>query len=393
MASISVHSASRELLDQCLAGDTPSTALIRAAIAENDGRALLRVVVEQLADLFDPALCETYARLFVRVIELVRPEYNAGELFARFQRVRQPRRCLDEPRKVFVLSRVTLGADVAVTSVVLDAMKRRFPQAAVFFVGSRKNFELFASDPRIGWLDFEYPRGGSLAERLTHVLDIDSQDSIVVDPDSRLTQLGLLPVCDENRYYFFESRSYGADSSASLVELTRRWVRETFGVNDARAYIAPSNCPMQAEVAVSFGVGDNEEKRVPDPFEEELIRWLAHSGRTVIVDEGAGGEESARVRRIASRYPSVRTWRGSYAPFASIISKSKLYVGYDSAGQHVAASCGVPLVSVFAGFASDRMFHRWRPDGSGSAVVIKVSDQDHRMLLEQTIEAIQNLTL
>jgi hypothetical protein len=29
---------------------------------------------------------------------------------------------------VFVLSRVTLGADVAVTSVLLDAAKRRFPK-------------------------------------------------------------------------------------------------------------------------------------------------------------------------------------------------------------------------------------------------------------------------
>ena len=36
-----------------------------------------------------------------------------------------------DPQQVFVLSRVTLGADVAVTSIVLDAAKRRFPERAI----------------------------------------------------------------------------------------------------------------------------------------------------------------------------------------------------------------------------------------------------------------------
>jgi len=59
----------------------------------------------------------------------------------------------------------------------------------------------------------------------------------------------------------------------------------------------------------------------------------------------------------------VESWEGDYAPFASMISRSQLYIGYDSAGQHVAAACGVPLISVFAGYVSDRMFQRWYPTG------------------------------
>ena len=55
-------------------------------------------------------------------------------------------------------------------------------------------------------------------------------ESIVIDPDSRLTQLGLAPVCADEDYYFFESRAYGGDGSESLGELTRRWVAKTFGV-------------------------------------------------------------------------------------------------------------------------------------------------------------------
>ena len=64
-----------------------------------------------------------------------------------------------------MLSRVTLGADVAVTSVLMDAAKRRFPRAEIVFVGPRKNYELFAGDPRIRHAPVAYRRG-SLRDRL-----------------------------------------------------------------------------------------------------------------------------------------------------------------------------------------------------------------------------------
>ena len=43
----------------------------------------------------------------------------------------------------------------------------------------------------------------------------DDPQSIVVDPDSRLTQLGLVPVCADERYYFFESRTFGHRTAMS----------------------------------------------------------------------------------------------------------------------------------------------------------------------------------
>ena len=67
-------------------------------------------------------------------------------------------------KRVFVLSRITLGADVAVTSVILDAAKRRFPAREITLAGPRKNYELFAGDPRIGHAPIDYVRGG-LRER------------------------------------------------------------------------------------------------------------------------------------------------------------------------------------------------------------------------------------
>ena len=388
MASISCNERAASLLDSCLHGAAWPAELLGGLLGDDCSEALFRIVAEGLADRFEPALCDIYAALFA---EAIAPGESAA-LVARYRRVRIPRAVEGRPRRVFVLSRVTLGADVAVTSVILDAAKRRFPDAAIYLAGPRKNWELFAGDPRIEHLPVNYRRG-TLGERLAAWPDLRAAftepDSIVIDPDSRLTQLGLLPVCPEERYYFFESRAYGGKGGdeAALPELTRRWAAETFGIADAKAYVAPLDQISEAGsniITISLGVGENAAKRIPDPFEEELLKLLARSGASLWIDRGAGGEEAARVERaIARSGVKVQTWNGSFAGFAALIARSKLYVGYDSAGQHVAAACGTPLISVFAGFSCPRMFSRWRPTGLGRIEVIRVDDPDPALVLDQ----------
>ncbi len=371
--SLAQDSLAQELLEHCLAGRPWPEHLLDPLIARDGNRALFRIVVERLGDLFEPRLCSIYADLFADVIARRIPQLHAEHLVARYRRVRQPRKVDREPASVFVLSRVTLGADVAVTSVLLHGAKRRFPDARIWFVGPLKSWELFAADPRLRHLPIAYGRGGTLDDRLsiwTQLRDAVCQpDSIVIDPDSRLTQLGLLPICPEEDYYFFESRAYGGQGSEPLSTLARRWASETFGVQDARPYIDTGLGAAEYACTVSFGVGENPDKRVADPFEEELLRRLP---RPILIDKGAGGEEAERVERAVSKAGGgIEMWEGSFAGFAAHIQRSKLYVGYDSAGGHVAAACGVPLVSIFTGFASERMFQRWSPSGPGKITVIR----------------------
>ena len=140
---------------------------------------------------------------------------------------------------------------------------------------------------------------------------------------------------------------------------------------------------------MSLGVGENPAKRLPDPFEEELLRLLAGLDLPLCIDLGAGGEEAERVRRAVERSGvAASLWEGSFAGFATIIAGSRLYVGYDSAGQHVAAAAGVPLVSVFAGFAAPRMFERWRPTGA-QATVIRVDQPDPAETLARVKQALE----
>jgi ADP-heptose:LPS heptosyltransferase len=398
LASTSATDLARDLLAACLAGGRLPDPLLdelidRAAVDPQSARAFFAIVIERLGDLFEPGLCDTYAQLFARAIERVEPGLEAAGLLDRYERVRRPRACVIEPREVFVLSRITLGADVVVTSTILSAVRERFPRARIRFVGPRKNAAMFARQPRIEPLEFDYARGGTLTARIEgwrRLRDLlDRPHSIVVDPDSRLSQLGLLPIADEERHFFFESRAYGGETDEPLAQLTSRWCAETFGVEGAHPFVVPAATPETYDAAVSFGVGENAEKRIADPFERRLLESLGD--RRVILDKGAGGAEAERAERAIIGLPYVSTWQGDYAPFAARIANSRLYVGYDSAGQHVAAALGVPLVSIFAGYASERMFERWRPTGRGRIEVVKVANETTEEILRFTGEAIARL--
>jgi hypothetical protein len=365
-----------EVLERCLRGesltDLPgSDDLLDHAVAVDEGRAFLSIVVERLGDLFEPRLCDVYAELFTQVIRRVAPE-----LMPRVRRIsRSQEQGSPEPPasidRVYVLSRVTLGADVAVTSVLLDAAKRRYPRAEILFVGPKKNFELFEADPRVAHFPSPYPRSSSLRDRLAASAALDLAGGIVIDPDSRLTQLGLIRVCDDADYFFFPSRAYGGDGLDRLPDLAARWAAEVFGVADARPFIAALPVPGEpADITVSLGVGENPAKRIEGSFERDLLRILAQTGASVLVDTGGGEEERHRVE--AALQPGMRTHVGAFAPFAAEIARSKLFVGYDSAGGHIASARGVPVISVANGFASERMAARWRPNG----VVIREPDVD-----------------
>jgi Glycosyltransferase family 9 (heptosyltransferase) len=356
-----------ELLNLCLRGEQWTAAMLDRAIEEDEGRALLSIVVERLGDLFEPRLVETYARLFTEVIERAAPD-----LVPRIRRTHLRASPPRETNRVYVLSRVTLGADVAVTSVLLEAAKHRYPNAEIIFAAPGKCYELFESDPHIRHFDLAYARSGSLADRLRASAKLWFDDGIVIDPDSRLTQLGLISISDPEKYFFFDSRSYGDDGDDRLPDLAARWAHETFGV-EARPFIAPLPASGDApEITVSLGVGENESKRLGDEFERGLIQLL--DGRNVLIDKGATAEERARVDRAI--LPGMRSHDGVFAPFAAEIARSNLYIGYDSAGGHVASACGVPQISIFAGAVSDRFFHRWKPRG-------RVIRADHPHILDE----------
>ena len=396
--------AAERLLDSCLKGERWSEALLSQLLSDECSPDLFQIVAEGLSDRFEPNLCYTYANLFTQIFAMVEEGLSSRSLMTRYRRIRQPRRFEGlPPERVFVLSRVTLGADVAITSVMLDAAKKRFPGSEIVFVGGRKSLELFSADPRITQHVVDYPRGGSLRDRLGPWKELrtllSAPRAITIDPDSRMSQLGLLPICPDEQYYFFESRSFGGAGSSTLQSLARQWANEALGIDDSAAYLSPQTAAIPPErpfATVSFGVGENLAKRIGGDFEVRLLRSLIEHNYFVLVDKGAGGEEARRVEKAiagAGCAERIRTWNGAFAPFASMIMQSDLYVGYDSAGQHVAAAAGVPLITIFAGFPSERMRQRWTPTGPGRIEVIPVYDPSPSTSFDLVNSALDRLAI
>jgi ADP-heptose:LPS heptosyltransferase len=413
---------------------------------------LFPLLIEHLGDAFTPEACAAYDRLFVQAIQHCRklPKgaaldhqlryfrlFTEADLLMRAAHVRQPKRFDSAKRrrisKVFVLSRVTLGADVAVTSVALAAMKATFPAAEVRLVANTKALQLFAGDPRIQLCAVEYPRGGGLIERLAswqqtveslkqHLRGLTPEEYVIIDPDSRLTQLGLLPlVADERPYFFFESRRYEAVSAQKIGALTSHWLQHVFGHSQPfYPYCAPSQGDIAAAhtmadgikrqgsgfiVSVNLGVGTNPAKRLPDPFELRLLARLLSDGATVVLDKGGEPEEAARIEgliaalqgegfrsaalddlacgtEVTSAAAGIQlfTWQGSIGRFAALIAASDVYIGYDSAGQHIAAALGLPTIDIFTGFTSHRMPERWAPYGRGLVEMLRLDISETRTL-------------
>ncbi len=344
-------------------------------------------MIEPLADSFDAEQATAYERLMRAWI----PEVPAVDS------VIPP--TVDT---VYVLSRVTLGADIKIVSPILAAMKTRFPAARIAFVANRKSAELFSADPAIEWIHADYPRAGSVTQRLEFAHDLraklQGENRIVIDPDSRMTQLGLIPVCEPESYFHFPSRTAGGDGSGNLTDLIAAWLQKTFGVTTA-AYIAPRREPISGALpraAVSLGVGDNDLKRVYGDFEAMMIAVLCTKYETVSVDRGVGGEEARRVTaavEAAGAGDRVHFWEGGFAGFASIISRCDLYAGYDSAGQHAAAAAGVPLVSIFAGAPSSRFRERWTAAGHPKIIRIIAEGMAPRTVLDEFEVAIGKLSI
>lgn len=364
-------------LEGALLESTIAAALEPGERSEAASSRLFREWVEPLSDSFTAAGVEEYLRVFPEILAAALPGCRAAAIRERYQRLRS-RGPFAGPKEtvcdVVVLSRVTLGADVAVTSVALDAARKAFPNATLHLAGNRKNWEMFAAERRLRLLEAPYARQDGLRGRLeaSALLATRIPDgAVVIDPDSRLSQLGLIPMGDEERYYFFESRSAGG--GGTLGQLTAEWCRRMFGVA-GRAWIAPEKGLLTSpRVCVSFGTGGNPDKGLGPEFEAGVLRHLAQRGLPVLADKGMGGEESERVERAAAGLAGVETWLGAFAPFAFEIARAPLYIGYDSSGQHVAAAAGTPLVCAFQGAPSERFFERWRPHGAGPARVVRAA--------------------
>jgi ADP-heptose:LPS heptosyltransferase len=370
-------------------------------------RRLFRDIVEPLADRFEPRLSQRYSSFFGALIARSQGISDFQRFHDRlalsFDPDTMPVHVPDQYRRCAVLSRVTLGADVAVTSVVLDGLKRAYPDATITLVCGPKVQELFRGDERLSFLSIDYARRGTLLERLNAWVDLSEQleawagddlsHSLVVSPDSRLTQLGLLPPAPAGAHAsFFDSRTFGGEGTESISELTSRWMSETFDVDGSKPSVALADSELAAGrelrggsirpmATLNWGFGGNDTKRVSPEFETAVVMELLRRGWRVVLDKGFGKAEAGSAMTSAkaatdSGFGELELYEGSLSGFGGVIAASDLFVGYDSGAGHIAAALGVPGIDVFRGAVSERMRQRWSPWGKVPAKVVDVSEHE-----------------
>lgn len=315
--------------------------------------ALFGHVVEPLSDTFLVRDRETLEKVLARLIARLRilPQAkqlheklhrwglkDESDLLNRMERLSSDKTfdasALGKVKKVFVPSRVTLGADVLLNGPVIEKMKQRFPGAEIVFLGNEKNGSLLkGSQSSVHLHHIQYSRRGVLLNRFLNWLDVvqaleeeiagleQGEDYIVVNTDSRLLQSGLLPVLapgEEDRRYFCWKPSLRREAwqGTSQAEDLLQWLEATFGAGSQVEGIYPKIHFLPGDdafankvsgildpsgnkfvVSMSLGVGGNHQKRVKyqsetaSRFETGLIRKLLSDGVTLILDKGNGKEE------------------------------------------------------------------------------------------------------
>ncbi len=126
--------------------------------------ALFTHLIEPLNDSFDPRSAQAYDLVMAQVIDFFRHDASGkkidemltslgiateASLLARRARVREasPNVNPDRLRKVIFLSRVTIGADVALTSVLMKKMRAIAPHASQVLLGPEARLrDIFGGD-------------------------------------------------------------------------------------------------------------------------------------------------------------------------------------------------------------------------------------------------------
>lgn len=403
-------------------------------------QALFSIIIESLCDDFEDLQTETYNRVMAQIISFCRrlragnelkrslTKFNINtrdDLLERIANIRMDSKKLSRRQKVakiLLLSRVTIGADVAITSIIIQRLAQIFPSAELVLIGGSKLDEIYGGNPRIRLHRVPYNRKGGLLDRLSSwqtVLKIIEQElaacplenTILIDPDSRLSQLGVLPIIDPDHYFFFDSRSeVSFAGNLSMAQLTNAWLNKLTDAEDfchPMVWLLPSNRQTAARlyaklksngagrvIAVNFGVGGNPRKKVGMHLEQELLLTLLQEPNTVILlDKGIGDEElrdsDALIARIKAKGYNTHEavfnnkldtrldWgiiglQSRIGEIAAIIAECDEYIGYDSACQHIAAALKTPCLTIFAGSNNMRFIRRWSAFGSNSCKIVHV---------------------
>jgi lipopolysaccharide heptosyltransferase II len=310
----------------------------------------------------------------------------------------------DEDPRVILLVQLDHLGDGIISTVMLPALRRRYPAASIEMLVGEWNRELFEAVPevdrvhvsrvnrfargnRFGWLLATLWWGWKLRSRKVDLaIDVRGEFplALVLWLCGARRRLGWdaggggFLLTDSPRYV--PNRPEAESRLALLAELGIRpddepWRPVVQPSEEARRragqwwdYLrekTPANGPR---IVIHVGAG-TEAKRWPAEHWRELLGWMIVQLRAQVVLVGSKADRII-ARHILGPQPceGVADWTGQLClvELAAVLERADLMVGADSGPAHLAAAVGAPVVALFSGTNNPR---QWQPSGESVCVV------------------------
>ena len=436
-------------------------------LAQNASSAMFNGIIEPLCDDFSKAGVKICNEVLVHILDFVRHSpggdhldhlltrcgfLSGYDILCRYAKIRQavpiPQNRKKMVNKLLIISRVTAGADIAITSVMVHRLAKSFPQAEIVLLGPTHLETMFPELDNCRVIPFIYKNDSCLLDKMTSWPPLFEKvqeeqkgcrpgETMLFDPDTRMTQLGLLPLLADDSTCYFPSRAWTPrpGNLGNLSNLTNQWLNTILGENQEETpYLILHNeghgynafCQKLKNrgcnflIVLNFGVGNDSKKKISGPFEEKLLLKLAREPQTMLIlDRGRGSIENARVDHLLSlanrqgintgllheeQIPlaeikftnGLLAFTGSLDSLGKMICAADCFIGYDSCGQHLAAATGTPAAIIFAGAPSARFIERWSPVAADIITIIvdrqqTTSDEGQDRLVSQIKEAVAKI--
>jgi hypothetical protein len=459
---LSVDSPCLTLIDQLCGWSFSATPLVAKAATS----AIFATIIETLCDDFSDHGMQVANLVLTRILQFIRarPEgaeldrllhdfgfNDAATLLERYQRIRQSLPLSEEHirsvKKVIVLSRVTAGADIAITNIIIHRLRQRMARAELVLIGPAHLPEVFAAVPHCRHRNFVYKNDGSLFEKMSswpRLLEItteeqqgyQAQEVLLFDPDTRLSQLGLLPLMPDTCTCYFPSRASQTDeqNQSNLSTLTNQWLNQLLSEDftwrpnlvfqqtgqDYHTFcqtVHRQGCHLL--VTINFGVGNDPRKKVHGSFEEDLIQALLSQANTIVILDTGRGQHKGQwlanhlARARTQNFPVISLanaeinsstvpfthgliiFNGSLGALGKLIDAADCFIGYDSCAQHLAAATSTPSIIVFAGAPSARFIQRWSPEATTNLCIpfnsATATAQEISLLIKDISQAVEGI--
>jgi ADP-heptose:LPS heptosyltransferase len=295
---------------------------------------------------------------------------------------------------------------------MVHRLRKSFPLATIVLIGPAHLAAMFPELDNIRARPFIYKNDGGLIDKMTSwpplhkMIHAESRHDepgsvLLFDPDTRMSQLGILPLLPDDSTCYFPSRLWQAKSGvhANLSILTNNWLNIILSESETEtpylilhneghgynAFCRKLKAHGSFVIMINFGVGNDFRKKISGDFEEKLLFKLAQEpGNIIILDSGRGKIETQRVQYLLkkAKEQGINTatldedqittadiklnngliiFKGSLDALGKMISAADCFIGYDSCGQHLAAATGSSAAIIFAGAPSRRFIEHWAP--------------------------------